>query len=136
MHLALFSPDVKIYSILKKDAKRVVAYLTLSFFKYFIMKLKRIEKGNGDRLLKKISANVTGFTQNVASKTKQKFVASKDKTQELKNDFREFCQKRIDGLLSKINFDKTIKSLKDYQKTSGKDISNLIDFVEKLKASK
>ena len=100
------------------------------------MKQKRIEKGNGDRLLKKISANVTGFTQNVASKTKQKFVASKEKTQELKNDFREFCQKRIDGLLSKINFDKTIKSLKDYQKTSGKDISNLIDFVEKLKASK
>lgn len=100
------------------------------------MKLIGTEKRNGNHLLKKISANVTEFTQNVAAKTKQKLSASKEKTQELKNDFREFCQKRIDGLLSKINFDKTIKSLKDYQKTSGKDISNLIDFVEKLKASK
>lgn len=100
------------------------------------MKQKTTESGNGERLLKKISGNVTEFTQNVATKTKQKLVSSKGKTQELKNDFCEFCQKRIDVLLSKIDLDKTIKSLKDYQETSGKDISNLIDFVEKLKVSK
>lgn len=35
-------------------------------------------------------------------------------------------------LMAKMNIGKTIQSLEEYQKTSGKDVSDLINFLKKL----
>lgn len=54
------------------------------------------------------------------------------KAKSLGSDATDFCSSKIKSAIGKINFDKTIDSLKEKQESSGKDLSKVIDFVEKL----
>jgi len=60
---------------------------------------------------------------------------TKDKTTTVKDSFQSFCEKKLESLLSNIDFDKTINALNDYQKTSGKDVSSLTSFLQGLQSS-
>ncbi|MDY6325696.1 MAG: hypothetical protein SPL42_04350 [Bacteroidales bacterium] len=54
------------------------------------------------------------------------------KAKSLGGDASDFCSSKIKSAIGKINFDKTLETLKEKQQSSGKDLSKVIDFVEKL----
>lgn len=54
------------------------------------------------------------------------------KAKSLGDDASDFCSSKIKSAIGKINFDKTLETLKEKQQSSGKDLSKVIDFVEKL----
>lgn len=60
---------------------------------------------------------------------------TKNNTVKVKDSFQSFCEKKLENLLSNIDFDKTINALNDYQKTSGKDVSSLTSFIQGLQSS-
>lgn len=55
-----------------------------------------------------------------------------EQKQRAKKSAYAFMNTILARLMNKINIGKTIQTLEEYQKTSGKDISNLIDFLKKL----
>ena len=55
-----------------------------------------------------------------------------DKVKSVSGDVSNFCSAKFKKLLGKIDFEKTLTSLRQKQETSGKDMSALINFVEKL----
>lgn len=55
-----------------------------------------------------------------------------EKTKSMGGDVANFCSSKVKNAIGKIDFDKTLSSLKEKQESSGKDLSSLINFVEKL----
>lgn len=55
-----------------------------------------------------------------------------DKARSVSSDVTNFCSDKIKKTLGKINFDDTLDSLRERQEKTGRDMSGLINFVEKL----
>ena len=59
-----------------------------------------------------------------------------DKAKELGGNVADFCAGKIKKAIGKIDFEGTLSKLREKQETSGKDLSGLINFVEKLQTIK
>ena len=55
-----------------------------------------------------------------------------DKVRTFSTSTSKFCSDKIKKMISKIDFDDTLNTLKEKQESSGKDLSKVINFVEKL----
>ncbi len=55
-----------------------------------------------------------------------------DKARDLGGDVTNFCADKMKKVIGKINFDETLSSLRERQEKTGRDMSGLINFVEKL----
>ncbi len=55
-----------------------------------------------------------------------------EKTKSMGKGAADFCSSKVKGAIGKIDFEKTLNTLKEKQETSGKDLSKVINFVEKL----
>ena len=55
-----------------------------------------------------------------------------EKSRRAKASANAFLDRMLAKIMAKMNISKTIKSLEDYQQTSGKDVSELINFLKKL----
>lgn len=55
-----------------------------------------------------------------------------DKTKSMGGEAANFCSSKLKNAIGKMDFEKTLNSLKEKQQSSGKDLSKVINFVEKL----
>ena len=55
-----------------------------------------------------------------------------DKVKSVSSDVSNFCSDKFKKVIGKIDFENTLNSLREKQEKSGKDMSSLINFVEKL----
>ena len=55
-----------------------------------------------------------------------------DKVRTISTSTAKFCSDKIKKVIGKIDFDDTLDKLKEKQASSGKDLSKVINFVEKL----
>lgn len=55
-----------------------------------------------------------------------------DKMRSFSTSTAKFCSDKFKKVIGKIDFDDTLNTLKEKQETSGKDLSKVINFVEKL----
>lgn len=93
-------------------------------------------KENASNAIGQVFQKVTETSQNAAQKTgqitKNTFGKIGEKRRRAKANANAFLDRMIAKLMTKINVGKTIQSLEDYQRTSGKDVSDLINFLKKL----
>ena len=92
-------------------------------------------KENASNAIGQVFQKVTETSQKAAQKTGQitKNTIGKigEKSRRAKANANAFLDRMIAKLMAKINIGKTIKSLEEYQQTSGKDVSDLINFLKK-----
>lgn len=55
-----------------------------------------------------------------------------DKVKSVSSDVSNFCSDKFKKAIGKIDFENTLNSLREKQEKSGRDMSSLINFVEKL----
>ena len=56
-----------------------------------------------------------------------------EKSRRAKASANAFLDRMLAKIMAKMNISKTIKSLEEYQQTSGKDVSDLINFLKNFK---
>lgn len=93
---------------------------------------------------KETASNVAGQVFQKVAETSQKaayetgqiakntFGKIGEKSRKAKASANAFLDRIVAKIMDKINFGKTIQSLEDYQRTSGKDVSDLINFLKKI----
>ena len=77
------------------------------------------------------SAVVSGSSQ-LIKVSKDTFSKIGERRKRAKANANAFMDSLVAKLMAKMNIGKTIQSLEEYQKTSGKDVSDLINFLKKL----
>lgn len=55
-----------------------------------------------------------------------------DKAKTMSSEVTNFCSDKVKNVIGKIDFDNTLNTLKEKQEKTGRDMSKLINFVEKL----
>ena len=55
-----------------------------------------------------------------------------DKAKSMSSEVSNFCSDKVKNVIGKIDFENTLNNLKEKQEKSGRDMSTLINFVEKL----
>lgn len=89
--------------------------------------LEKVKDGASAVALQGASQIVKG-----ASQVGQLVKTSKSKISGVKASAAAFMDSLIAKAMAKINIGKTIESLEEFQKTNGKDVSDLINFLKKL----
>lgn len=93
-------------------------------------------KENASNAIGQVFQKVTETSQKAAQKTgqitKNTFGKIGEKSRRAKASANAFMDRIVAKIMAKINISKTIKSLEEYQQTSGKDVSDLINFLKKL----
>ena len=85
----------------------------------------------GDFTQKVTSGLVNGSNQ-LIKVSKDTFSKIGEKRRKAKANAGAFMDSIFEKLVAKMQLDKTIKSLENYQKESGKDVHDLIDFLTKI----
>lgn len=130
------------------------------FFKRLCQRFKNVFKSTSEKVADKVEdtvddvknsefgEKVSDVAKNVSDKAKDMMEDLKesefadkvgdikdavvDKVKSVSADVSKFCSEKIKKAISKIDFEKTLSSLRQKQETSGRDMSALINFVEKL----
>lgn len=96
-------------------------------------------KENASNAIGQVFQKVAEASQKATQKTgqisKNTFGKIGEKSRRAKASAIVFLDRMMAKMMDKINFGKTIQSLEDYQRTSGKDVSDLINFLKKLQAA-
>lgn len=82
---------------------------------------------------KKISTALMNGSNQLIKVSKNAIGKIGEKSRKAKASAGSFMDSMMDRLIVKMQLDKTIKSIEEYQKESGKDVNDLIDFLKKVK---
>lgn len=83
-------------------------------------------------LAQKIGNGVVAGSNQLIKVSKNTFGKIGEKRRKAKASASALLDVMVSKLMNKMNIGKTIQSLEDYQKNTGKDVSDLIKFLEKL----
>ena len=93
-------------------------------------------KENASNVAGQVFQKVAETSQTAAQKMEQIFRNTfgkiGEKSRRAKASANAFLDRMLAKIMAKMNISKTIKSLEEYQQTSGKDVSDLINFLKKL----
>lgn len=101
---------------------------------FFSNMTKQLNDGLGKLKDGASAAAIQGTSQLIkgAGQVGQFVKTAKNKLSGVKANAASFMDSLIAKAMAKINIGKTIESLEEYQKTNGKDVSDLINFLKKL----
>lgn len=89
--------------------------------------------GNGlENAKESVSAAVVNCSSQLVKASKKTFGKIDEKRHRVKDNAKAFMDVMVAKLIKRIKLGNTIKSLEEYQEKTGKDVSNLIDFLKKL----
>ena len=84
------------------------------------------------RVFQKVAETSQMAAQKMGQISRNTFGKIGEKSRRAKASANAFLDRMLAKIMAKMNISKTIKSLEDYQQTSGKDVSELINFLKKL----
>ena len=99
------------------------------------LKLKNLKDSLGSGLEKakeSVSTAVVKGSSQLVKVSKKTFGKIGEKGHRAKDNAYSFMDAMVAKLMKKMKLGETIKSLEEYQEKTGKDVSNLINFLEKL----
>ena len=91
-----------------------------------------MDKGKLDDFKQKVSNALVNGSNQLIKVSKNAFNKLGEKGRKAKASAGAFMDSMMTRLIEKMQIGKTIKSLEDYQKESGKDVHDLIDFLKKI----
>ena len=83
-------------------------------------------------LAKKVGIAVANGSNQLIKVSKKTFSKVGEKSRNAKASASAFMDSMVAKMMNKMNIGKTIQSLEDYQRSSGKDVRDLINFLKKL----
>ena len=89
-------------------------------------------KGVLGNFAQKITSGLVNGSNQLIKVSKSAVKTIGEKGQKAKASANAFMDSMFTKLIEKMQLDKTIKSLENYQKESGKDVHDLIDFLAKI----
>ena len=91
-----------------------------------------MEKGRLNDFKQKVGTALVNGSNQLIKVSKSTFSKLGEKGRNAKVSAGAFMDSMMTRLIEKMQIGKTIKSLEDYQKESGKDVHDLIDFLKKI----